>query len=565
VIAGAPARRAPIPEILFRGAQAAPERAAISFVSGAAEIETVSRGELVRWTARAAGTLREAGTRRGTPFIAALSTCRDTIAMYLAALYTGSIPVFVDRPRRTGSGEAYAAQLDALAVNVGATCVFLESSDADRLAPLLTTPIARREDLAHGPELALTPDGAGDVAHLQTTSGTTGTPKLAVVRHANISANVVAIGEAVRVHADDRVVSWLPLSHDMGLICVSCALGWEVPLVVTDPDNFVRNPIAHWLGMISRTRGTISPAPASAYQVCTRLGLRREFAGLDLSTWRVGFCGAEPVHERILTDFSAAFSRYGLASTTVLPVYGLAEATLAATIPRSVPQVVDRIDATVLETEGRAVPAGPRASRAVSVVAVGQVLDGHALRVVDAEARPLPERVIGEIEFAGPSAIDGYWGEQGSSLLKSEDGYMRTGDLGYLADGRLFVTGRKKEIIIYYGRNLAPSQIEALVESGVNGFRPKGVAVVGIPSPEHGTEEVHLLVEARVPSPEDRAAIETDIVSAVTDAFGVRLAAIHWLEKGGIPRATSGKIQHYRCRQVILAEKGAPALQTARS
>ena len=554
MISNSPGRLATIPEILFQSVESAPETPAVSFVYSAEGIETVSRRNLLRWASRAAGALREGGVRRGAPFIAALPTCRDTIAMYIAALCTGSVPVFMARPRLSKSGEVHAAQINALAAETGAAGIVLESSEADILAPLLTVPVIRREALGDGPEIELTPDGAGDVAHLQTTSGTTGTPKLAVVRHANISANVRAIGDAIEKRADDRVISWLPLYHDMGLICVSCAFGWQVPLVLTDPANFVRNPITYWLGIISRTRGTISPAPASAYQVCARLGLHRELKGLDLSTWRVGFCGAEPVHERILTDFSAAFSRYGLPPTTVLPVYGLAEATLAVTIPRGVSRVVDRIDATMLEKEGRA--AARRSSRrTVSVVAVGQVLDAHALRVVDAEGRALPERVVGEIEFAGPSAIDGYWVEHGHSSLKSADGYVRTGDLGYLADGRLFVTGRKKEIIIYYGRNLVPSQIEAFVEQGVNGFLPKGVAMIGIPSREQGTEEAHLLVEARVVPPENHVAIEEDIISAVTEAFDVRLAGIHWHEKGGIPRATSGKIQRYRCRQMVLAGK----------
>ena len=235
------------------------------------------------------------------------------------------------------------------------------------------------------------------------------------------------------------------------------------------------------------------------------------------------------------------------------------------TIPRGDARVVDRIDATVLEKEGRAVSACQTSSRPVSVVALGEVLEAHALRVVDAEERALPERVVGEIEFAGPSAIDGYWGETGHSSLKSADGYVRTGDLGYLADGRLFVTGRKKEIIIYYGRNLAPGQIEVFIEQGVNGFLPKGVAVIGIPSRERGTEEAHLLVEARVVPPENQVAIEEDIISAVTEAFDVRLSGIHWLEKGGIPRATSGKIQRYRCRQMVLAGKSGGGQLSARS
>jgi fatty-acyl-CoA synthase len=565
VISDSPGRLATIPEILFRSVESAPETPAVSFVSKADEVETVSRRNLLRSASRAAGALCELGVRSAAPFIVALPTCLDTIATYVAALCTGSVPIFIPIARLPGKGEAYAAQINTLAGEIGAACIVLESNAADLLAPLLTVPVLRREALREGPEVKLTPHGAGAIAHLQATSGTTGTPKLAVVRHTNISANVCAIGEVIDQRADDRVISWLPLYHDMGLICVSCAFGWQVPLVLTDPANFVRNPITYWLGIISRTRGTISPAPASAYQVCARLGRYREFNGMDLSSWRVGFCGAEPVHERILTDFNSTFSQYGLPRTTVLPVYGLAEATLAVTIPRGDSRIVDRIDATMLEEKGRAIPAGRSSRRSVSVVAVGPVLEAHVLRVVDEQERALPERVVGEIEFAGPSAIDGYWGEHDQSSLKNADGYLRTGDLGYLADGHLFVTGRKKEIIIYYGRNIIPSQIEVFIEGGVNGFRPKGAAVIGIPSPERGTEEVHLLVEARVVPPENPIAIEDDIVSAITEAFDVRLTAIHWLEKGGIPRTSSGKIQRDRCRQMVVVRKSGRGRRSAHS
>jgi acyl-CoA synthetase (AMP-forming)/AMP-acid ligase II len=217
----------------------------------------------------------------------------------------------------------------------------------------------------------------------------------------------------------------------------------------------------------------------------------------------------------------------------------------------------------VLEREGRAVPVAPGAGRALGVVGVGQSLEGHALRIVDEHARPLPERTLGEIEFAGPSAIDGYWGEVGRASLRSTDGYVRTGDLGYLADGNLFVTGRWKEIIIYYGRNIVPSQIEAFVERGVNGVVTKGAAVIGIPSREQGTEEVHLLVETRVVPPERQVAVEQDLTSAVAEAFDVHLSGIHWLEKGAIPRTSSGKIQRYRCRQMVLAGRSERARLSA--
>jgi acyl-CoA synthetase (AMP-forming)/AMP-acid ligase II len=393
---------------------------------------------------------------------------------------------------------------------------------------------------------------SAEIAHLQVTSGTTGDPQVAIIRHANISANVRAIAKAIEVRANDRIVSWLPLCHDMGLICVCCAFYWQRPLILTDAGNFVRNPIKYWLRLITDFGGTISAAPTSAYQVCSRLAQKRKFEDLDLSRWRVAFCGSEAVYEQTWRDFQMAFASRGFAANAFLPVYGLAEATLAATIPSiGSPPEAENIARSILEKKGRAVPCD-QCRDWVTMISVGKPISGHSLRIVSADDRVAPERVVGEIEFAGPSVIDGYWNQATSAGLKSSAGYLRTGDMGYLAEGRLFVTGRKKDIIICAGRNLSPHQIESVAASAVKKTPVSGVAAIGLPSIERGTEELHLLLESAAVPFKNPVTIEEQIRSALRDTFSVMPAKIHWMRKGQIPKTSNGKIQRYRCKEVVL-------------
>ncbi|HEX3067285.1 MAG TPA: AMP-binding protein, partial [Thermoanaerobaculia bacterium] len=282
-----------------------PDATAITLIASGGHAERLTYAGLFDMARRAASGLESLALRRGGVVVLSMPASKEILAYYLACLGTGVIPLIASGSHR---------------------------ANAFPSAPVLTLDGAR-DRMALGEkdiELRADPDG---IAHLQSTSGSTGVPKTAVIRHRNVSANVRAIGQAIGERDGDSVVSWLPLYHDMGLICVSCVLFWQRPFVLTDAANFVRHPIRYWLQLISTFRATISPAPASAYQVCARLAKRRSFEELDLSTWRVGFCGAEPVHPRTVTDFQERFAPYGLPPTTLLPVYGLAEATLAVTIP----------------------------------------------------------------------------------------------------------------------------------------------------------------------------------------------------------------------------------------
>jgi fatty-acyl-CoA synthase len=529
-----------------------PDGIAVKIVGSNGVVDEVSYGNLYHVASQAVRGFQEFDIRQFDRILIGLPSSRETLGIYLGALYAGVIPLIVPEPPRSQIG-LHGNLVARIASETDAKSIILTQSCRNDIGPSIAKRVDDVQSLLGCGEAAIKPINTGaDIAHLQVTSGTTGDSRIAIIRHANISANVRGIGNAIELRANDRIVSWLPLYHDMGLICLCCALYWQRPLILTDAANFVRNPIKYWLQLITDFGGTISAAPASAYQVCGRLARKREFKELDLSRWRIAFCGSEPVYEQTWQDFQTGFGSRGFAANAFLPVYGLAEATLAATIPSiGGPPETENIARTIIETKGRAVPCD-QCDDLVTMVSVGKPISGHSLRIVTGDDRVAPERELGEIEFAGSSVIDGYWNQATSAELKSPAGYLRTGDMGYLAEGRLFVTGRKKDIIICAGRNLLPHQIESVAASAVKKTPVSGVAAIGLPSIERGTEELHLLLESAAVPLKNPATIEEQIRSALRETFSVAPTKIHWMRKGQIPKTSNGKIQRYRCKEVVL-------------
>ena len=470
-----------------------PDRPAFHVVERSQDTFSLSYADVCRLIGESVSGLAAQGIDAADRVVLVLPTSRDFLSVYLGCLYAGVVPVIAAEPT-TGDMSRYGAHLSRLVAHAGAKRVVTSPELAGVLAPLLPVPVATPDALRGAPVPLDAPRATPDsLAHLQATSGSTGAPKLALIRHGNIVANVRAIAEAIRGTADDTLVSWLPLFHDMGLIGISYALRARIPMVLSDPVNFLRNPM-NWLHWISRYRGTLSPAPSSAFHICARVARKRPPEDLDLSTWRVALCGAEPVHEGTLREFQATFGPFGLPETTLRPVYGLAEATLAVTISDVTrPYSVDRVDAEAAAAKGYAEPRAAGDARTTAMMCVGPVVPGHALRVVDQDGKPLPDRVIGEIEVAGPSVIDGYLPEPGDTVtgaqgtdgadeepFKGPDGHLSTGDLGYQVDGELYVTGRSKDIVIIAGRNYVPDQVERFVESVTRSPRTPAVVAVGV-------------------------------------------------------------------------------------
>jgi fatty-acyl-CoA synthase len=405
--------------------------------------------------------------------------------------------------------------------------------DSPNLADFLASEGGRRrEDSAERPSL-------DDVAFVQFTSGSVSSPKGVAITHANLAANIDAInGPAGLATTDsDVAVSWLPLNHDMGLVGMALgALYVARPCVLMRPQVFVRRPV-EWLRAIARHRGTVSFAPNFAFDLCVRRV--KDLDGLDLSSWRVAGCGAEPIHAPTLLAFAEKFAPAGFRESALLPSYGLAEHVLAATFsPLRRPLHIDRVSRDDLLGRRVAAPTGD-GHASIALVSCGRPFPGHELQIVDDDGRVLPERHVGEIVLRGPSVMRGYYMHEALTAETLRDGRLWTGDLGYLSEGELFVCGRAKDVIIVNGRKYHPQDLEWIVDD-VGGVRRGRVVAFAVTEP--GVPDcVVVVVEANGTVAED--ALTASIRKQIADAFGVYVDEVVHVAGGTIGRTTSGKVQ----------------------
>ena len=398
------------------------------------------------------------------------------------------------------------------------------------------------------------------LAFLQYTSGSTGDPKGVLLSNENLLHNLGLISQAFEVHSDSVGVIWLPPYHDMGLIGgILQPLYAGFPVALMSPLAFLRRP-RFWLESLSRFGGTVSGGPCFAFELCVRKVPPSEREGLDLSRWELAFCGAEPIRPEVMARFSEAFAPVGFQRGALYPCYGLAEGTLIASGGRKGSGVLTRTwDSEALErNEALEAVEGP-GSR--PLVGCGQTLPDQSLLVVDPETRlPCPPERVGEIWVSGPSVALGYWERPeeseaafGARLADTEEGpqFLRTGDLGLMRNGELFVVGRRKDLIILRGRNLHPQDLELTVERSHTALRPGCGAAFAI---DVGGEE-RLAVVYEVDSRKPWAA--DDVVGAVrrglSETHEVQLHTLVLIEPGALPKTSSGKIQRRACRAELLA------------
>jgi len=543
-----------------------PQRLQVHLYAESGE-EELSYGAIRQGAAACASRLAEHGLQAGQTVAIMLPTSRDYLFSFFGILMAGGIPVPLYPPARPAQIEEHLRRHVGILDNCRAA-MLVTIPEAKTVALLLRSQVESLqrvlmpEDLAGGDAgFAPLPANPGDIAFLQYTSGSTGNPKGVVLTHANLIANIRAMGKAVQASSSDVFVSWLPLYHDMGLIGAwFAALYLGFPTVLMSPLAFLSHP-DRWLWAIHRHRGTLSGGPNFCYELCLKRIEDAELAGLDLSCWRYAFNGAEPVSPATLAAFERRFAPYGLSPNALQPVYGLAEASVGLAFPTPGTHYgIDRVERAVFQNQGVARPAGPADTDALELPCCGRVIAAHDLRVVDAAGVELADRQEGRLQFMGPSATSGYYRNPEQTKKLFAGAWLDTGDLAYLADGELYLSGRAKDVIIRGGRNLYPYELEQAV-GALPGIRKGCVAVFGSIDAASGTERVVVLAETRETEAGALQALRRSINERAIDLIGLPADDIVLAPPHTVLKTSSGKIRRAASREYY--ESGAGSARPA--
>ncbi len=548
-------------EVLQWHADRAGERVHVTLLGDDAPVGRLTHAGLLERARTVAAGLQRSGLAPGESVALMLPTSLAFFETFTGILLAGGVPIPIYPPFRASQIEDHLRR-QAHILDNGRAVLLVSDEHALAAARILRAG-------ASGLRAVLTPDrllalggvlhpvtrGAQDTALLQYTSGSTGQPKGVVLTHANLLANIRAMGQALKAGPGDVFVSWLPLYHDMGLIGAWMgSLYHGVPLFVMPPQGFLARP-SRWLRALHQHRGTLSAAPNFAYEILANKVPDDELQGLDLGAWRVAANGAEPVHAATLARFAERMRPCGFDPRAMMPMYGLAESGVGLAFPPlGRGPKIDCIDRRALRADGRAEPLpAAQASAGMQVVSCGQPLAGHEIRVVDARGAELPERREGRVEFRGPAATAGYFHNPEATRTLFRGDWLDTGDVGYIAEGEIYLTSRVKDLIIRGGHNIHPYDLEEAV-GHLQGIRQGCVAVFGAVDPVSATDRVVVLAETRVGDPVQRAALRERIAELSIALLGVPADEILLAEPRTVLKTSSGKIRRAACR--ALYEQG---------
>ena len=505
---------------------------AVVLTSNDLTLEAFSYAELWARSCGAAQELAERGIGQGDRVCISVAQPERFVPWFIGTLMLGAIAVPVPGRSPWLTPRSLGDRLQGI-LKDAAPRLFLSDSPAEIGAFLGNASVPIVEAFTPDPsECVRWPfPASGQPAFLQYTSGSTGDPKGVIVTHGNLDASCRAMASAAGFRASDSMFSWLPLYHDMGLVGgVLLFLHQGLPTYVARTSSFVAIPDL-WLRGIAKFRTTVSVAPPFAYDLCTERVRPARIEGVDLSCWRLAFVGAEPIAASVLDAFAERFARHGFRKDALYPVYGLAEATLGVTIP---------------------VPGAPLAistlpgGRPQRHVGNGAALPGHEVTIRNRESGALePEGVVGEVCVSGPSITLGYW----NRAPRSPGTPLRTGDLGCVLDGQLYVVDRVKDLIIIAGQNYAPADVERSL-AHVEGLRRGRIVAFSLPGT--ATETLHVVAETRRDFTGSAAKLRADMAETLLREFGLRLTSCALVPGGTLEQTTSGKLRRHAARERLL-------------
>jgi 1-acyl-sn-glycerol-3-phosphate acyltransferase len=556
-----PAGAQTLVDVLHWHVQHHPERPLIEIYQDSGHGEVITYQRLACMANKVAWCLLDTGIDKGAKVTLMLPTGCDYFFSFMGVLIAGAVPVPIYPPMRLSQIESYIRRHQVILKNCRAE-IMITTAEIQRYSVLLKSlvpslkQILCAEDIERFPDrpLTLTPD-AEDIAFIQYTSGSTAAPKGVLLSHQNLLANIRAMGKVSQVSPDDIFVSWLPLYHDMGLIGAWLSTFYfSARLVVMSPLEFLARP-QRWLWAIHRHRATISAAPNFAYDLCIYKIDEAELAGLDLSSWRIACNGAEPVIPDTVRTFCQRFAQYGFNASAYWPVYGLAESAVGLAFPKLAQgPVIERIQREPFTAKGQAIKADIHDPQALQFVCCGQALPGHEMRIVDDMDLELPDRRQGHLQFKGPSATRGYLDAPQKTRELFHGQWLDSGDLAYMDQGQLFLTGRSKDIIIRAGRNIYPHEIEEAVGQ-LTGVRRGRIVAFGYTDTQTGQERLVVLVETRETDDRVRQQLQQDIMAACADIVDLPPDEVLLAPPNTVLKTSSGKLRRSACRALYLQGK----------
>jgi len=534
---------------------------ALTLISSHAPDRSVTYGEFLTEAARYAYALEQVGVKPGDLVILVLQHGEAVLYSFWGAMLLGAVPSIFPFLTEKLDPDHYFDSVSKLVAHSEARVVITYDELEPALRGILmggdkAPAILTIEQLQPGGDvtdyLDRNPAQPDDTAFLQHSSGSTGLQKGVMLSHRSVLNQVRAYGDAINLQPDDVVVSWLPLYHDMGLIAGFIQpIVQGVPLVLMSPFHWIREP-AILLNAIERYKGTLCWLPNFAYNFLATRVRPDDTEGLDLSSWRAVINCSEPVYAESHRVFRERFTAHGLRPEALATCYAMAENTFAVTQSTfGQPPIDDLVDRRRLMEERQAFPANGTA--ALPFVSCGKPIEGCELRIVDEQRQDLPERHVGEIALRSNSMLSGYYKRPDVTSQVMADGWYFTGDMGYIADGELYITGRKKDLIIIGGKNIYPQDVENLVNE-IPGVHPGRVVAFGVFNERLGTEDMAVIAEVDTEDPNDKAAITREIRAKVAQNMDVVCRYAQLVDRMWLLKTSSGKIARRANREKFLQE-----------